>query len=92
MLQILNWLCLISVSFLSFQVFSYMCKDAIKLYKSIIKTKKVYSKKIVIPTITDELLKKVAKWFKKVLTDLFSGGIVLLVLERGREIRNLAEK
>ena len=61
MLQILNWLCLISVSFLSFQVFSYMCKDAIKLYKSIIKTKKVYSKKIVIPTITDELLKKVAK-------------------------------
>lgn len=92
MLQILNWLCLISVSFLSFQVFSYMCKDAIKLYKSIIKTKKVYSKKTVIPTITDELLKKVAKWFKKVLTDLFSGGIVLLVLERGREIRNLAEK
>ena len=61
MLQILNWLCLISVSFLSFQVFSYMCKDAIKLYKSIIKTKKVYYKKTVIPTITDELLKKVAK-------------------------------
>ena len=61
MLQILNWLCLISVSFLSFQVFLYMCKDAIKLYKSIIKTKKVYSKKTVIPTITDELLKKVAK-------------------------------
>ena len=47
MLQILNWLCLISVSFLSFQVFS--------------KTKKVYSKKTVIPMVTDELLKKVAK-------------------------------
>lgn len=61
MLQILNWLCLISVSFLSFQVFLYMCKDAIKLYKSIIKTKKVYSKKTVIPMVTDELLKKVAK-------------------------------
>ena len=61
MLQILNWLCLISVSFLSFQVFWYMCKDAIKLYKSIIKTKKVYSKKTVIPMVTDELLKKVAK-------------------------------
>ena len=55
MLQILNWLCLISVSFLSFQVFSYMCKDAIKLYKSIIKTKKVYSKKTVIPMVTDKL-------------------------------------
>ena len=61
MLQILNWLCLIGVSFLSFQVFSYMCKDAIKLYKSIIKTKKVYSKKTAIPMVTDELLKKVAK-------------------------------
>ena len=27
------------------------------------------------------------KYFKKVLTDLFSGGIVLLVLERGQELR-----
>ena len=85
MLQILNWLCLISVSFLSFQVFSYMCKDAIKLYKSIIKTKKVYSKKAVIPMVTDELLKKISKKLKKVLTDLFSGGIVLLVLKREAE-------
>ena len=61
MLQILNWLCLISVSFLSFQVFSYMCKDAIKLYKSIIKTKKVHSQKPVIPTVAEELLNKIAK-------------------------------
>ena len=60
MLQILKWLCLISVSFLSFQVFSYMCKDAIKLYKSIIKTKKVYSKKTVIP-ISQKYKAKLAK-------------------------------
>ena len=33
MLQILNWLCLISVCFLSIQVFLYMCKDTMKLYK-----------------------------------------------------------
>ena len=61
MLQILNWLSLISVCFLSIQVFLYMCKDTIKLYKSMVRTKKVYSKKTVIPMVTDELLKKVAK-------------------------------
>ena len=27
------------------------------------------------------------KYFKKVLTDIFYGGIVLLVLERGQELR-----
>ena len=32
-----------------------------ELILSIIKTKKVYSKKTVIPMVTDELLKKVAK-------------------------------
>ena len=29
------------------------------------------------------------KYFKKVLTDIFYGGIVLLVLERGQELRKL---
>ncbi|MBU5335812.1 hypothetical protein [Intestinibacter bartlettii] len=61
MLKILNWLCLISVCFLSIQVFSYMCKDTIKLYKSMIKSKKVHSQKPAIPTIAEELLNKIAK-------------------------------
>ena len=61
MLQILNWLCLISVSFLSLQVFLYMCKDTIKLYESLVKTKKTSSRKTVIPNATEDLLKKVAK-------------------------------
>ena len=61
MLQILNWLCLISVWFLSIQVFLYMCKDTIRLYKSMVRTKKVHSQKPVIPTVAEELLNKIAK-------------------------------
>ena len=61
MLQILNWLCLISVCFLSIQVFLYMCKDTIRLYKSMVRTKTVHSQKPVIPTVAEELLNKIAK-------------------------------
>ena len=61
MLQILNWLCLISICFLSIQVFLYMCKDTMKLYKSMVKSKKVNSRKQDIPTVAEELLNKIAK-------------------------------
>lgn len=61
MLQILNWLCLISLTFLSFQVFSYMCKDTIKLYKNIVKPKKNYNLKPTVSKDAQELLNKIAK-------------------------------
>ena len=92
MLQILNWLCLISVSFLSFQVFSYMCKDAIKLYKSIIKTKKVYSKDSYSNGYR-RIIEKSCKIIKKSVDGfIFWWYSITCPRERGREIRNLAEK
>ena len=61
MLQILNWLCLISICFLSLQVFFYMCKSAINTFESTIKVKKVSTQNPVISTVTEELINKIAK-------------------------------
>ena len=61
MLQILNWLCLISICFLCAQVFCYMCKNAINIFEDIRKIKKVSTQNPVISTITEELINKIAK-------------------------------
>lgn len=61
MLQILNWLSLISICFLCVQVFCYMCKNAIDLFEDITKVKKVSTQSTVIPSVTEELVNKIAK-------------------------------
>ena len=61
MLQILNWLCLISICILSLQVFCYMCKNVINIFESTTKYKKVSSKNTVIASVTEELINKIAK-------------------------------
>ncbi|MGN1032644.1 MAG: hypothetical protein ACI4PU_04220 [Intestinibacter sp.] len=61
MLQILNWLCLISICFLSIQVFCYMCKNAINIFYDITKVKKVSAQNTVKSSFTEELINKIAK-------------------------------
>ena len=64
MLQILNWLCLISICFLCSQVFVYMCKNTIDIFEDIKcnnQRKKVVSLNQDIPSASDELVNKIAK-------------------------------
>ena len=64
MLQILNWLCLISICFLCLQVFVYMCKNTIDIFEDIKcsnQRKKVVSLNQDIPSVSDELVNKIAK-------------------------------
>lgn len=64
MLQILNWMCLISICFLCSQVFAYMCKNAIDIFediKVVNKRKNVVLLNKDISTVSNELINKIAK-------------------------------
>lgn len=61
MLQILSWLCLISICGLSSQIFIYMCENAIVLFNSLKYSKKTSSSNQAISSITVEFENKIAK-------------------------------
>ena len=52
MIGMINWMCLICVTFLVLEIMVYFCKDAIKIFNS---SKKSASKKTVKPRVQAEL-------------------------------------
>ena len=62
MLQILNWLCLISVCGLSAEIFLYMCKNAMNIFENNTKkSKKVCAHNVDISIDTEKLINKISK-------------------------------
>ncbi|RDY22983.1 hypothetical protein CHF27_010350 [Romboutsia maritimum] len=55
MFEIVNWLCLICISFLVIEIMVYFCSDALKIFNS---TKKTSNKNINKPSIQADLCTK----------------------------------
>ncbi|WP_455539096.1 hypothetical protein [Terrisporobacter sp.] len=59
--QIMSWICLISICFLSLQVMIFLCEDTLEEFNNIILGKKNKTKKLVVATPKYNYKNKIAK-------------------------------
>ena len=59
--QIISWICLISICFLSFQVMIFICEDTLKLFNKVNFYNKKSNKKQAISNVTYDYKNKMAK-------------------------------
>ena len=59
--QIMSWICLISICFLSLQVMIFICEDTLKLFNKVSFKNKNNNRKPAIANITYDYKNKIAK-------------------------------